>query len=195
MSALFNLPQADAAKPIRHTERQMLNALQVRYTKDSGNGPRYVYAEHVRNQGGFGGAPNTDSALRTADAIAVDLWPSSGHLVHGFEVKVSRSDWLVELADPSKAEAFKRFCHRWWLVIPSGEILRDDLPHGWGCLTLGNNGSLRIAHHAPKLTPEPIPLTLTAALLRAAVKTTTKHLAQSPTELPQGAQIEETEKV
>lgn len=35
---------------------------------------------------------------RTADALAMGLWPSKGLNLHGFEVKASRSDWLAELA-------------------------------------------------------------------------------------------------
>lgn len=159
--------------PPTFTERHMLDLIHVRYAVDAGNGPRYVVAEHVRNQGGFG----WDEPLRTADAIAVDLWPSSGHLIHGFEVKVSRSDWLTELRDPDKAEAFKRYCDHWWLVVPDKTMVRDDLPTGWGLLAIGRDGRLRIAKSAPKLDREPMPIGMTAALLRATARTALKRAA------------------
>lgn len=159
------------------TERMVLDLLRARYTAHSGNGPRYVFAEHVRNQGGFGGwdrdhfnQTGRRTTLRTADALAIDLWPSAGHCIHGFEVKVSRSDWLHELADPTKADAFKRYVHHWWLVVPDAGIVRDDLPEGWGLLVVSGNG-LRVKRRAPKHQPEPMPLGLTAAWLRAVAKT------------------------
>jgi hypothetical protein len=154
-----------------HTERTMLNLIHERYSSvRSGNGDRYIVAEHVRNQCGFGGYWG-EGPLRTVDALAVDLWPSTGNLIHGFEVKVSRSDWLTELKDPEKAEAFKRYCDHWWLVVPDAKIVRDDLPVSWGLLALGSNGTLRVRRPAPKLGREPMPFGMTAAWLRAATKT------------------------
>lgn len=174
MSALFDLPESAATtepEQVKHTERSMLDLIHARYSKvNPGNGPRYVVAEHVRNQCGFGGWWGT-GPLRTVDALVVDLWPSSGHLIHGFEVKVSRSDWLTELKDPDKAEAFRPYCDHWWLVVPDAAIVRDDLPGGWGLLALTASGSLRARVRAPRLDRKPMPFEMHAAWLRAAVKT------------------------
>lgn len=173
--ALFSDPRpvemARASEPVKWTERMMLDLIHARYGKvQPGNGPRYVVAEHVRNYCGFAG-DRTTSRLRTADALAVDLWPSSGHRVHGFEVKVSRSDWLTELKDPSKAEAFKPYCDHWWLVVPDASIVRGDLPEGWGLLAVTEGGVLRVRKPAPKLDRRPMPFEMTAAWLRATAKT------------------------
>jgi hypothetical protein len=173
MSDLFGTPEPT---PPKWTERAMLDLLRDRYTVDAGNGPRYVFAEHVRNYCGFAGY-GTTVPLRTADAMAVDLWPSSGHLVHGFEVKVSRSDWLTELKDPEKAEAFRPFVDHWWLVVPDATIVRDDLPAGWGLLVLTNGGTLRARKRAPRLDRQPMPFGMTAAWLRAVAKTTARSVA------------------
>jgi hypothetical protein len=173
--ALFDVTMPEVTQEsvdsaVKWTERMMLDAIHRRYSQRAGNGPRYVVAEHVRNQCGFGGDYFGTGPLRTADALAVDLWPSSGHLVHGFEVKVSRSDWLHELKDPEKAEAFKPYCDHWWLVVPDAAIVRDDLPNGWGLLVDGKAG-LRIKKRAPHLEREAMPFEMTAAWLRAAAKT------------------------
>jgi len=149
------------------TEREMLDALHARYTDGAGNGPRYVCAEHVRNKAGF-------DATRTADFVAMDLWPSSGLLLHGHEVKVSRSDWLRELADPNKAEAFMQYMDRWWLVVPHPRIVKDDLPAGWG-LMARRGGRLAVVISAPTLTPKPMPRSLLAPLLRSAVATSQRR--------------------
>jgi len=148
------------------TERDMLNLLGKRYSVVSqGESIRYTYAEHVRSCAGF-------FARRTADFIAMDLWPSSGLPLHGFEVKCSRSDWLTELRDPSKADEFKRYMDRWWLVISDRAFVKPgELPVGWGLMALDKNGALRVVHHAPLLKPDPMPRTMFAALLRATQKT------------------------
>lgn len=168
MSVLFGDPEP---VPIRWTERMMLDLIRQRYSQISqGAGPRYVVAEHVRNCAGFGGY-GSNPTLRTADAMAVDLWPSTGNLIHGIEVKVSRSDWLTELKDPEKAEAFRPYCDHWWLAVPDAAIVRDDLPEGWGLLAVGRDGKLRARKQAPKLDRQPMPFGMVASLLRAAVKT------------------------
>lgn len=177
--ALFEVDTPPAApQPVvderKWTERDVLDLIHDRYTKaQPGNGPRYIVAEHVRNYCGFAGY-RTRTPLRTIDALAVDLWPSSGHVIHGFEVKVSRSDWLTELKDPEKAEAFKPYCDHWWLVTPTADIVRGDLPRGWGHLVATPAGSLRVRAAAPKLAREAMPFEMTAAWLRAAAKTASR---------------------
>lgn len=172
--ALIDLPSS------KYTERDMLNALHARYSVTSQGYPqRYVCAEHVRAACGFSGwsalsnAPAGHRTMRTADFLAQDTWEAAGLALHGHEVKVSRSDWLTELADPTKAEAIKRYCDYWWLVVPDKRIVRDDLPNDWGLMALGADGKLRIAKRAPRLNPEPHPATFRASLMRAAVKTST----------------------
>jgi hypothetical protein len=151
-------------------ERDVLDLLHLRYSQTYGNGPRYVCAEHVKSSAGF-------DATRCADMIVQDLWPSRGLELHGYEVKVSRSDWLTELKHPEKAEEFRRYVHRWWLVVPDAAIVRPgELPRGWGLLAARPDGGLRPYVSAPPLRPEPMPPTLIAALLRAAVKTAQRRM-------------------
>ena len=50
------------------TEKDMLRRLQVKHTQDNGNGPAWAFVPHVRDKAGF-------DATRTADAIAMHLWP------------------------------------------------------------------------------------------------------------------------
>jgi hypothetical protein len=160
----YELPATPDLEPIKWTERRVLDALMARYDVRVGNGERYARAEHVRSHAGF-------DARRTADFIAMDLWPSKGLRLHGHEVKVSRSDWLAELRDPSKADEFKRHMDHWWLVVCDKRIVRDDLPADWGLMAPDATGRLRVVKRAPRLRPEPMPRTMWACLLRAAVKT------------------------
>lgn len=156
-----------APAKFKHTEATVLCALQARHSGGGGNGPEWAFIEHVRNAAGF-------DATRTADAMALHLWPSRGHELHGFEVKVSRSDWRRELADPSKADGWFDYVDRWWIAAPKGVVPPDELPTSWGLLEVGDDGTgIRVKVQAPPLrdkgAPRPtITLGLLACMLRAA---------------------------
>jgi hypothetical protein len=146
--------------PPKMTERDVVARLRTRYCTDHGNGPAAVLLPQVRNAAGF-------NANRTADALVMQLWPSRGLHLEGFEVKCSRADVLKELRDPSKAEAFARYCDRWWLVLADARHIKDgELPEPWGLLVCSGT-KLRQIKAAPKLdAPDALPKTLLAAMLR-----------------------------
>lgn len=152
----------------RLTEAEVLDVLAGRYAQRSGNGPAWAFVPHVRNGAGWGG-PTSWGGLRTCDALALSLYNSTGFALIGHEVKVNRSDWLRELKDPTKADAFRCYCERWWLVAPEGVARQDELPEGWGLLTV-KHGRARATVQAPKLDAEPLPRGLVVALTRAAIR-------------------------
>jgi hypothetical protein len=76
------------------------------------------------------GARNT----RSADALAMNTWPSRGLAVHGIEIKVSRSDFLNELRRPAKAETIARYCDYWWVAAPEDIVKPGEVPEAWGHL-------------------------------------------------------------
>lgn len=154
------------------TERDMLNLLQERYTaiRRGTIADRWVRAEHVKSSLGYADGD------RIADFVAGDKYGGGAAgeklALHGHEVKVSRSDWLTELRDPSKAEAIKRYMHHWWLVVPDASIVKPgELPEGWGLLAPGPDGRLRARKTAPRLTPEAPPLAFIISLMAAAART------------------------
>lgn len=77
---------------------------------------------------------------RRADAVAMGPWSSVGLKLHGFELKVSRHDWVRELQDVEKAEAVGRFCDLWWVVAPPAVVKLEELPALWGLLEPSGNG-------------------------------------------------------
>jgi hypothetical protein len=97
-------------------------------------------------------ANGTGSNIRRyADAVAMNLFPSRGLELHGFETKVSRSDWQRELKNLEKAETISQYCERWWIVAPKGLVKKEEeLPVTWGLLELESD-KLRIAVQAPLL--------------------------------------------
>ncbi|RSU59145.1 hypothetical protein BRX36_19440 [Sphingomonas sp. S-NIH.Pt1_0416] len=106
-------------------------------------------------------------ATRSADAIAMSLYSSRGLRLHGFEIKVSRSDWLHELKQPDKSVAIQRYCDHWWVVTPADIIKDGELPPTWGHLILKGNG-LHCATKAPVLDRAAWEPEFLAALLRRA---------------------------
>lgn len=105
------------------------------------------------------------NAKRYADAVAIGLWPSHGHKIEGVEIKISRSDFLRELKDHSKAEAIYRYCNHWWIACPKGMVSPGELPPTWGLLELVGD-SLRVKVKAPLLTPAAPTIGFVAAMLR-----------------------------
>lgn len=125
--------------------------------------PAWIVLHEVANGTGA-------QAKRRADAVAIGIWPSHGFEIHGFEVKISRSDVRRELGEPWKADAVGKFCDRWWLVISDESIIDNvALPPAWGVLT-PKRGSLRAVKKAPKLKAEPINRSFFASLTRDVIE-------------------------
>ena len=112
--------------------------------------------------------------MQSADAMVMGLWPSRGVNLTGFEVKVSRGDWLHEYNRPAKAETLAKYCDYWYLVVSEDSILKEgELPENWGLLCCDENGKLQEVKKAPKLEPVPIDRMFLASLFR---NVTTKHI-------------------
>lgn len=88
-----------------------------------------------------------------ADAVAYSLYPSMQHEIHGFEIKISRSDFLSEMKKPEKAAQTMQFCDRWWLVAPKGVAHKDELPKSWGFYEVIND-RFYTRKRAPELEPK-----------------------------------------
>lgn len=95
---------------------------------------------------------------RRADAMWAPHGQNSGGLA-GHEIKVSRADVLVELADPAKADPWLRYCSRWWLTVSDPALvdgLEDRIPEAWGIMSPPSGRrtrSMTIVRQAPKLKP------------------------------------------
>jgi hypothetical protein len=141
------------------TEADLILALRTRFPANE-----YALVSHVRGGAGWD--------RRTFDAVAVGLWASRGHPVHGFECKTSRSDWRRELAKPEKADPLVAFCHYWWVVAPPDVVDLDTLPDGWGLLE-ARGGKIYTVSEAPKRAARAPTMGLVAQLAK-------RLLAESP---------------
>lgn len=124
--------------------------------------PEYAVLAEVRNQTGY------NRQTRTADAMAMGLYPSRGLLLHGFEIKTDRRDLLRELKEPDKAEEIARFVDHWWLVVSDDTVAQlIDVPANWGLLVRHPKGDkLVVRKDAPKLQPIDVTRTFLASVMR-----------------------------
>lgn len=151
------------------TERDVLDQLNFRYSKYNGNGVRYSRAEHVKLDIGH-------EARRILDYMCVDLWGGyTGPKIHGHEIKTSRSDWLTEIRDPEKAQAFAQYMDYFWLVVSDKDIVRPgELPAGWG-LMISYGHTTRVLVDAPQnMDVLQMRRGMQATLSRAVMKTTVR---------------------
>lgn len=119
---------------------------------------RRHYLPETRPAGGiFAAEIAAPDGSRRADLIWQGCSAAGGHELVGHEVKVSRADVAVELADPTKSDPWQRYCDRWWLVIPDPALVEGlTLPHSWGVLTPPSGRrtrSMTIHTPAPALKP------------------------------------------
>lgn len=140
--------------------------------------PRYAVITGVRNDAGW-------DAGRTCDLLAIGTWKSTGLVVHGVEIKVSRGDWTREIQDPSKAEAFARHCDYWWIAAPAKVVKLEELPATWGLLEIGAN--VKIRRPATKReNPDPVSRGFLACIARRVTE-------QSPAEVELAAATKRAE--
>lgn len=130
-----------------HTERSMLALLRRHYVADDRN-PAWVFAPSIQAPG---------QTLRKADLMCLGATAATSGLLVGHEVKVSRADVMVELADLTKCDPWMRFCDEWWLVVPDAALLDGlTIPESWGILTPPSGRrtrSMTVARQAPRLRP------------------------------------------
>lgn len=124
--------------------------------------PEWAILFEVRNRTGFG------AVTRTADAIAMSLYPSRGLEIVGIEIKKGRGDWLAELRQPDKSAEIQQYCDRWFVAVSSDHIVGPgELPKTWGLLT-PRGSRLIVKVEAPRLKPKPINRAFLASLMRNA---------------------------
>lgn len=141
----------------KYTSADLRNAIMKKYAM-----PEWCVFFEVTNDTGT-------RIRRYADAVAMSIWPSRGYAIHGFEIKVSRSDFLSEMANPQKSDAISQYCDYWWLATPSKLVDPSEVPETWGLLELNGRG-LRATKKAPKTEGRAFTRGFAASLLRRAME-------------------------
>ena len=121
----------------------------------------YVLMREVSDGAGF-------DRSRSADYIAVNLFPSRGLSIHGIELKSFRGDWLNELKNPKKAENIFQYCDYFWLLTQDEKIAKiEEIPPTWGWLNIKGD-RIYTKKKAPVLKPKHITKSFMCAMLKRA---------------------------
>jgi hypothetical protein len=133
----------------KHTASTMTDLLRQHYNPD-GRAPGNLFMPEI-------GAPN---GRRRADLLVAptSIAGSKASTLIGHEIKVSRSDVMAELADPTKADPWLRYCNRWYLVVSDPSLVEGlEVPELWGIMAPPSGRrtrSMTILREAPKLHPD-----------------------------------------
>ena len=146
------------------TSVDIKGALRVRFCQ-----PEWAIMFEVAEKTGF--------SRRRLDVIVMNMYPSRGLEIRGIEIKVSRSDLLLELKTPDKADKIACYCDTFWLATPPGLVKANELPLSWGLMEISGIMRVRIVKNAENIL-EAVPITkeFMAACFRGATKIDEKEI-------------------
>jgi len=78
---------------------------------------------------------------RTMDAFSLGWW-SGMFLAIGFEIKVTRADFLREIQDSEKRRPAMGLCHQFYYVTPRRLLRPSEIPEGCGLIEFWKAGRL-----------------------------------------------------
>ena len=117
--------------------------------------PEWAFFDEIRSGTGYDyssltGHPAKHSVEKRLDAWAFHLWPSGGYQPTGFEVKISRSDFLRDVKNGHKRGRYLELCQFFYYVVPAGLVKASEVPDEAGLLTVSD-----LAGRASVLKPAP----------------------------------------
>lgn len=86
------------------------------------------------------------------------------------EVKISRSDFLSELADPWKRQPAMLISHRFAFVTPAGLLKTSEIPEGLGLLEVMPNRRVHLRKRPDLRRPDPPTWKLVASITRSLMR-------------------------
>lgn len=115
-------------------------------------------------------------ALRVAPSVSAGPGYQAGIAPHtaltswALEVKVSRSDFLSELAHPPKREPAMAIAHRFAFVTPAGLVKPGEIPEGLGLLEVNSKRRVELRVRPSLAVPDPPDWRLVASIARAMMR-------------------------
>lgn len=113
--------------------------------------------------------------FRKADALILGKWSSRDLSIHGFEVKASRADWMLELKNPKKAETGASYCDFWTLFTRPGVADPGEIPISWGHWVLEDG--IQVLKEPVSLTPKPVDRSFIASLVESLLAQMSQNVA------------------
>lgn len=115
-------------------------------------------------------------ALRVAPSVSMGPGYQAGIAPHtaltswALEVKVSRSDFLAELAHPRKRDPAMAIAHRFAFVTPAGLVKPEEIPDGLGLLEVNSERRVELRVRPSLMSPEQPDWYLVASIARAMMR-------------------------
>jgi hypothetical protein len=128
LAALANLEPGDfERKRCEYSANDILQVIKQRHPS-----PDWVYFEELRGSTGY----LVDQRI---DAWAMHTWPSKGFLSIAYEVKISRSDLLKELHQPTKHLFAMNVSNEFYYAVPQGLMKKEELPECCGLIEIADD--------------------------------------------------------
>jgi hypothetical protein len=133
------------------TAKEITELLRQRYSP-----PEWAFFSELRVGTGYagGGQNQVKNPEQRLDGWAINCWPSKGFTTIAFEIKVSRSDFLSEIANPDKRQQAIALSNEFYFVVPDGLVQVEEIPEECG-LMVAKESSLRIAKRSD-INKEPL---------------------------------------
>ncbi len=90
--------------------------------------PEWCWAEEFSLEPGYYGEG------RRIDALAFNNYPSRGHKIVSYEVKISRADFLAELKEPEKRKSAVALVDEFYFACPKGLVKASEIPEECGLI-------------------------------------------------------------
>lgn len=139
--------------------------------------------------------PEVTLAGRRIDVVALNLWAARSYRIAGFEIKVSRGDWLRELAAFQKSEDWTAVVDAFYIVTPPKLIPADEVPQGWGLLELCGSRLMTRVQASPRPPAATLPREISARFLARLLGECSRLRGDTDTAIARAVKSEVDEKV
>jgi len=104
--------------------------------------------------------------LQRIDAWALNCYKSKQFRRIAYEIKVTHSDFVQEIRDPTKRRPAQKVSDYFYFAAPRGVIAPVEVPEDCGLVVVYESGHSRILKRAPRLEPERLDWQFVASLVR-----------------------------
>ncbi len=98
--------------------------------------PEWLFIPELRLGSGYG-----NFREKRIDAWTLNCFPSKNFIKLAFEIKVSRQDFLREIANPDKSKAYMRVCNEFYFATIEGVAKEEEIPDRCGWFLISETGA------------------------------------------------------
>ena len=134
---------------VKITSSEIVELLNQKYPP-----PQWAFFEELRVGTGYKNRKEGKNPEQRMDAWAINCYPSKQFATIAFEVKVSRSDYLHEIANPDKRKQAIQLSNEFYFVVPSGLVSAEEVPGECGLMVVCDKVIKVIKK--PVINPDPL---------------------------------------